>query len=480
MSRLSVAPAQVGFPWLRALLLMLAYVAFGYVGIHYAAFPGTFFAQVWLSSGIGLIMFSLLRRRAIPLVWFSSFLINGPHAFMDLPDNGLLATLALSLFSPSFDTLQSFLVWRLWRLDYEIRFSRLGLQRFLVAIIIGVSTSIAGIALLHLAVGLIGIDELATRFAMMALSDMQGLFLVVPLWLALRHNSFATIAFPLVFSALAIPIPLLLARFEPSLAALLFPLVAFIIIRLRFVGAALSVAGAGGSIVLLVILGMDPLHFGEGVEAFSRWSLIVLALGTPLLLMGVVLDDNLDYQSHLEARVAERTQALQDALAAANILVITDSLTQAFNRRHMETLVHDEVERAQRYHQSTALIILDIDYFKAVNDNYGHPMGDKVLRRVSDILSENLRQSDALGRWGGEEFLILLPQINVAAATNVAEKLRQAIFTAEFGLDEPLSISLGVADLQRGESAGDWIKRADQALYDAKHLGRNQVALAKA
>ncbi len=198
-----------------------------------------------------------------------------------------------------------------------------------------------------------------------------------------------------------------------------------------------------------------------------------------MLLMGVVLDDNLDYQSHLEARVDERTQALQDALAAANILVITDSLTQVFNRGHMESLVHDEVERAQRYHQSTALIILDIDHFKAVNDNYGHPMGDKVLRQVSDILRANLRQSDALGRWGGEEFLILLPQINLAAAASVAEKLRQAVFTADFGLKQPLGISLGVADLQSNESAGDWIKRADQALYRAKHMGRNQVALAR-
>jgi diguanylate cyclase (GGDEF)-like protein len=303
---------------------------------------------------------------------------------------------------------------------------------------------------------------------------------VVPLWLVLRNNLAIITHSPLVFSVIAIPLPLLLARFEPALAALLFPLVAFIIIRLRFIGAALSVAVAGGSVVVLVLLGMDPLPFGEDAEAFSRWSLILLALGTPMLLMGVVLDDNLDYQSHLEARVTERTQALQDALATANVLVITDSLTQVFNRRHMESLVHDEVERAQRYPQSTALIILDIDHFKAVNDNYGHPAGDKVLCQVSNILSENLRQSDALGRWGGEEFLILLPQINVAAATNVAEKLRQAIVAADFGLKEPVSISLGVADLLRGESAGEWIKRADQALYHAKHLGRNQVALAKA
>lgn len=479
MFRLSAAPDPSALPWQQAFFLMLAYVTSGFVGIQYAAFPGTFFAQVWLTSGVGLIMFSLYRHRAIPLVWFASLLINGFYALQALPNNGLPVTLMLIVFSPLFDTLQGFLAWRLWRLDKEPRFSRIGLQRFLVAIIVAVLISVAGIAILHLAVGLISIDELLSRFTMMALSDLQGLFLVVPLWLALRNNTTAIIHYPLVFSALAIPVPLLLARFEPSLAALLFPLVAFIIIHLRFVGAALAVSVAGGSAALLVILGLDPLHLGVGIEAFSRWSLIVLALGTPMLLMGVVLDDNLDYQSHLEARVDERTQALRDALAAANILVITDSLTQAFNRRHMESLVHDEVERAQRYNQSTALIILDIDFFKAVNDNYGHPVGDKVLRQLSDILSENLRQSDALGRWGGEEFLILLPQINIAAATNVAEKLRQAVFTADFGLNKPLSISLGVADLQRGESAGDWIKRADQALYDAKHLGRNRVALAK-
>ncbi|MEN0037792.1 MAG: GGDEF domain-containing protein, partial [Cellvibrio sp.] len=127
---------------------------------------------------------------------------------------------------------------------------------------------------------------------------------------------------------------------------------------------------------------------------------------------------------------------------------------------------------------TTALIILDIDHFKTVNDTYGHPIGDKVLRKVSDILGENLRQSDALARWGGEEFLILLPQINLLAASNVAEKLRLAVATADFGLASPLSISLGAADLVAGESAGEWIKRADQALYNAKRLGRNQVALA--
>jgi diguanylate cyclase (GGDEF)-like protein len=477
---LSLAPIRQGLSWRSAIFFVIIYIALGYAGIHFSAFPGAFYGQAWLASGIGLIIFCLYRWKAIPLVFFASLLINIHYAWWVAPENGVAATILLAVAAPLFATLQSFLAWRLWRLDYEPRFSRLGLQRFLVAIISAVSISVAGVAGLHFAIGLIPLNELLPRFAIMALSDIQGLFLLVPLWVVLRRRVSTKVNYLLLISAVAIPIPLLLALLEPSLAALLLPLVAFIIIRLRFAGAAVAIFVAGASAALMVVLGQDPLHFGAGTEAFSRWSLIVLALGTPMLLMGVVLDDNLDYQSHLEARVAERTQALQDALSAANVLVITDSLTQAFNRRHMESLIHDEVERAQRYSQSTALIVLDIDHFKVVNDNYGHPVGDKVLRQVSDILNENLRQSDALGRWGGEEFLILLPQINLLAASNVAEKLRQAIFTYDFGLKEPVSISLGVADFMLGESAGDWIRRADQALYTAKRLGRNQVALASA
>lgn len=473
-----LAPIRQGLSWRWGLVLVSIYVILGYAGIHYAAFPGTFYGQVWLASGIGLIMFCQFRWRAVPLVFFASLVINVHYAWWATPGDGVIATALLTIFSPVFDTLQSFLAWRLWRLDNEPRFSRLGLQRFLVAIILAVFISVTGVVCLHFAVGLISAHEILSRFTMMALFDLQGLFLLVPLWLVLRKNLSAVANYSSLISTLAIPIPLLLALLEPSLAALLFPLIALIIIRLRFVGATLAITVAGGCAALMVALGYDPLQLGPEIEAFMRWSLVVLALGTPMLLMGVVLDDNLDYQSHLESRVAERTQALQDALSAANILVITDSLTQTFNRRHMESLIHDEVERAQRYCQVTALIILDIDHFKAVNDTYGHPIGDKVLRQVSNILSENLRQSDALGRWGGEEFLILLPQINLLAASNVAEKLRHAIFVAEFGLNEPVSISLGVADFVLGESAGDWIKRADQALYNAKRLGRNQVALA--
>lgn len=478
VSGVSLKAGWLALAWQRAIVLVLLYVLLGYLGIYYAAIPNTFFAQVWLPSGIGLIMFCQFGKRALVLVLLSSLMVNGPHALRYMPENGAVATGLLILSSPVLDTLQSFLAWRFWRLDREPRLSRLGFQHFLVAILLAVAISILLMANVHLLLGLIEPEEFITRFAMMALADLQGLFLLVPLWLALRRTQGSLLRYPWVLSIFAVPLPLLLARFEPSLAALLFPLVAVIIIRLRFVGAALAVFVASGCVVVMVSMGQDPLQTGQGVEAFSRWALIILALGTPMLLMGIILEDSHDYQTHLEARVSERTQALQDALAAAHVLAITDSLTRAFNRRQMETLVHDEVERAQRYHQPMSLIILDIDHFKAVNDNYGHSVGDKVLQQVSAILAHSLRQSDSLGRWGGEEFLILLPQIHADAAASVAEKVRLAVYTTDFGLHEPVTISLGIAELRAGESAGEWITRADKALYRAKDRGRNRLVVA--
>lgn len=478
MSGVFLSSGWLTLIWQKAVALILLYVLLGYLGISFAAFPGTFFAQVWLPSGIGLIMFCLFGKRAFLLVLLASLLANSPYALRQLPENGAVVTTLLIIFSPLLDALQSFLAWRLWRLDREPRLSRLGFQRFLIAIMAAVTFSILLMANLHLLLGLIEPAEFITRFAMMALADLQGLFLLVPLWLAVRRARGDLINYPLLLSAVAVPLPLLLASIEPSLAALLFPLVAVIIIRLRFVGAAMAMFIAGSCVVMMVALGQDPLQMGEGVGAFSRWALIILALGTPMLLMGIILEDSHDYQTHLEARVGERTQALQDALAAAHVLAITDSLTRTFNRRQIDTLVHDEVERAQRYHQPMSIIILDIDHFKAVNDNYGHPMGDKVLQQVSAILATSLRQSDSLGRWGGEEFLILLPQIHLVAAASVAEKLRIAVYAADFGLRNAVTISLGVAELRADESAGDWITRADRALYLAKDRGRNQLATA--
>jgi diguanylate cyclase (GGDEF)-like protein len=154
---------------------------------------------------------------------------------------------------------------------------------------------------------------------------------------------------------------------------------------------------------------------------------------------------------------------------------LRDFLTQIYNRRATQQIVEQQFNQFQRYHSFCSLILVDIDYFKAVNDNYGHDTGDKVLQTVTTILKTHLRKTDTLGRWGGEEFLIILPNTRLEKALEVAEKLRLEI-AKETIEDIACTISLGVKMFDANDhSSEEAIKRADQCLYTAKHKGRNCV-----
>ncbi|WP_018872676.1 PAS domain-containing protein [Thioalkalivibrio sp. ALJ16] len=157
-----------------------------------------------------------------------------------------------------------------------------------------------------------------------------------------------------------------------------------------------------------------------------------------------------------------------------------DPLTDAANRGHFEAVLEQEAQRAQRYQQPCSLVMLDLDHFKRINDTHGHDVGDEVLRRVVHASRERLRGTDVLGRWGGEEFMVLLPGTDAEAAARVAEDLRRQVAALDFERVGRVTISLGVAQCQRGEAIKDWIKRADDAMYAAKREGRNQVQPAPA
>lgn len=162
-------------------------------------------------------------------------------------------------------------------------------------------------------------------------------------------------------------------------------------------------------------------------------------------------------------------------------LSITDQLTQLHNRMYLENSFHKEIKRAKRYNHSFAVIMLDIDHFKEVNDTYGHDVGDNVLITISKVLSEHIRETDILGRWGGEEFLILSPHTNNSEAYALAEKLRVTIETYPIDIIGHKSCSFGVSmfDL-RDETFKEVVKHADEALYIAKNSGRNCVVAYKA
>jgi len=154
-----------------------------------------------------------------------------------------------------------------------------------------------------------------------------------------------------------------------------------------------------------------------------------------------------------------------------------DALTGLLNRHSMGERLDDEIARARRTGDPLALVYVDLDHFKKINDRYGHGTGDTVLRHAARLFSENLRRHDALGRWGGEEFLVCLPHTDLEAARAVAQKLRLAVATYDFELDAPLTCSFGVTCYRLGESAELLLSRADEQLYRAKEEGRDRVCV---
>ncbi len=152
-----------------------------------------------------------------------------------------------------------------------------------------------------------------------------------------------------------------------------------------------------------------------------------------------------------------------------------DSLTGAYNRSTMNELLAYELERSKRKNKPLSIIFLDIDDFKSINDRYGHEKGDLVLKKVVELMGERLRKSDRLGRWGGEEFLIMLPEANGEEAVSVAEKLRKVISLDAYNIPSTVTGSFGVATREDDENIESMIARADSCLYKAKKEGKNRV-----
>ncbi|WP_397453017.1 diguanylate cyclase [Pseudomonas sp. NA-150] len=179
--------------------------------------------------------------------------------------------------------------------------------------------------------------------------------------------------------------------------------------------------------------------------------------------------------------VATHAHQLQGANRQLQLLSSTDRLTGLYNRGHWEESLKNEYARHRRYDSAASLVMFDIDHFKRINDTYGHQAGDHVIQRVADSVREHIRDVDIAGRYGGEEFAVLLPGTPKAGGRVFAERLRKAVEAQEVlhdGQKIRCTISLGVADLS--QPTADYkqlIERADQALYSSKGNGRNQVTL---
>ncbi len=214
-------------------------------------------------------------------------------------------------------------------------------------------------------------------------------------------------------------------------------------------------------------------HFGES----GRWLYFTAA---PIRdSKGRIIGAIETLQDVTERRRAE--EALRESEERYRRLSHTDALTGLLNSRALQQRLQHEVERAVRYRRPLSLLVLDCDHFKQINDRYGHPEGDKVLQVLAEVISVCLRSADSAFRYGGEEFVVLLPEIALPAARGLAERLRlrfaeQSIVNA-LGETIQCTVSIGVAELKPGDNESTLLRQADEACYVAKRRGRNCVAL---
>lgn len=247
------------------------------------------------------------------------------------------------------------------------------------------------------------------------------------------------------------------------------------------------------SVLLVVMLAMDKLIIGGpkflarcaavqlaaivltvlafGFHLRPETSMSVVLAGLPLLVGYPVVVGYMTYR--LARRVRDQKRLLAE-------LSRTDGLTRLLNRRAWEEVVSGEFERVRRIGHASALLMIDIDQFKPINDRYGHPAGDEVIRAVAAILRDTTRRHDVIGRYGGEEYGVVLPGTGAEGAQTIAERSRARIAAAVLVPKEDLrtTVSIGIAVHDPGDTDHSaWIARADKALYRAKAQGRNCVAL---
>lgn len=320
--------------------------------------------------------------------------------------------------------------------DAFIRLTYPALTLFLVAVAVGlllrrlsvpaaervVLVAIAGLYLLRLTVTIHGTEDLSTVTGELT----ESTFWIIHLLFVFAYLAFATrVALKVSLALYATCVAIIATRLVPDV--------------------------------------VNGVHVSEGVT-YLRVSAF---LGASIALLYAL--------AHVKEQLAE-ARAVTDAMTE---LAHTDELTGLPNRRRLGETLDERVADAQRYTRPVSVLLIDVDGFKQVNDTYGHDVGDRVLTELARALAIELRSNDLLGRWGGEEFLIIAPETTEGPAHQLAERCRAALAEHVFaGIDHPVTISVGVASYRPGDATRDLLKRVDDALYAAKRAGRNRVSVA--
>jgi diguanylate cyclase (GGDEF)-like protein len=217
---------------------------------------------------------------------------------------------------------------------------------------------------------------------------------------------------------------------------------------------------------------IDPIKYLQSPKAW-----IMKALSYAMLLISILSGVGIVFYT-LQV-IVDKERGQRDELRHLNErlehLSITDKLTQIYNRVGIDNSINNELSRLKRYGHSFGIILLDVDYFKKVNDTFGHDVGDLVLKGIAEILKKHTRATDVVGRWGGEEFLIVSPETGREDINKLAELLRSHIEKHDFNPVDKVTCSFGTTIANKDDDINSLLKKADNALYEAKESGRNRV-----
>jgi diguanylate cyclase (GGDEF)-like protein len=232
-----------------------------------------------------------------------------------------------------------------------------------------------------------------------------------------------------------------------------------------------NVGVLGFCVLLFLIFDVASIRLG----AFQEEKLVGISSGLFSIFSGLQYTGLAACVLYMQSYTIQHELQAQHSNEKLYRLAIRDGMTSIFNHTFMEQYITDAINRSKRSKSPLALLMIDVDFFKQINDNFGHNAGDDVLVNLVQVLNSNKRTTDYLGRWGGDELVLLLSDTNLSGAANLAEKLRRLVEAHVFPRSRRLTISVGVSEYQDGDNLASFIERADAAMYRAKRGGRNQV-----
>jgi diguanylate cyclase (GGDEF)-like protein len=460
-------------------------------------------AILWLPNAV--LLTALLRFQARHYVVFATLVI-GAEIAADLPTFSPIEALLFGLTNVMEATVAYLLLAR-WRFDP--RFSTLGdLSKFVMAgpVVGALAAAFCGATIYgHFR----GTETAFLEFLRIWwFGDGLGLMMVTPLLLALWHDgrddaSLVPVKLRpsdgLVALAALLAVSLVIASRDGRLAGvrvgpvLILPFVLFVAARFGHRAAGLATMAAGMVVVVMTTSGRNPLgnlsprdNVIDAQEFIFIMSLMALGLSALLSQLRTkqrqlaASNQHLDELNRdLEARVDQRTAELRLLNAQLEELALTDALTGLLNRRALVDLARKEIGHSQRQGRPLAVMMIDIDHFKSINDRYGHHAGDTVLRQAAAVIKRVIRAGDTPVRYGGEEFVVLAPETDQQGALDLAERIRQALRSEAIEADQgTVTITASCGVTVRGEDDQDpeqLLRRADEALYAAKLAGRDRV-----